>query len=310
MLISFVIPAYNASNSIARTLNSIFSQELPKDWQIEAIVVDDGSADREPLAGVVLNYRNARLLRHEENLGMCAGRNSGIKHSSGELVAILDADDELVFQWPQVLVNILSEWPDECEVCYAACQNQRGAVTATDPNYRGYLHLDDILNERCSGEYLPIFRGPYVRMKPYVDLGMRKSCGIVSYINFALDGPFWITNRVLRIYHEAQPGSISQGWTTPTKAAETANCYTILLERYGNLYQLRAPRTYRTKVLRLAVYLKLAGLPGAWRSYLLGMSLIVWRESLGAAFLLIFGRRIAGSLARAVKKMGLIRRYG
>ena len=310
MLISFAIPAYNASGSIARTLDSVLGEALPNDWQVEAVVVDDGSADGQALAKIVSAYPYARLVSHGHNRGMCAGRNSGIAHSQGDLVVILDADDELVSDWPEVLAAILCEWPPECRLCYAACRNQDGLITAAEPDYRGYLSLDDILNERHAWEYLPIFRGDYIRAKPYLDLGMRKSCGIVSYINFSLDGPFWLTNKVLRIYHEAQAGSVTQNWTSPAKAAETARCYAALFERYGELYRQKAPRIYRTKLLRLAVYLRLARLPGAWATYRHGASLVAWRETLGAAAMLLVGTRIAGMLAGTLKKTRLIRRYG
>jgi glycosyltransferase involved in cell wall biosynthesis len=310
VLISFAIPAFNASRTIARTLDSVFGAILPEGWRVEAIVVDDGSEDGEALAEAVAVFPTARLVRHPENLGMCAGRNSGVAHSQGDLVIILDADDELVVDWPQTLAEILREWPHECRLCYAACRNQDGVITAAEPDYCGRLDLDDLLNERHAGEYLPVFRGDYVRATHYVDLGMRKSCGIVSYLRFAHDAPFWVTNQVLRIYHDAHAGSVTRGWTSPAKAAETARCYQALFERYGELYRQRAPRVYQTKLLRLAVYLRLAGLPGAWVAYRRGAAASAWRESLGAAVMLLLGGRAAGVLADQLKKTGWIRRYG
>jgi glycosyltransferase involved in cell wall biosynthesis len=310
MLITFVIPAFNASSSIQRTLDSVFGYLLPGNWQIEAVVVDDGSADGKALAEVVSNYPGASLIAHSANRGMCAARNTGISHSSGEFVSILDADDELVQYWPDVLEGIIQECPFTCQVIYAACRNQFGDITASDPHYQGLLSLDDVLNERHSGEYLPIFRGDYVRSKLYIDLETRKSCGIVSYINYALDGPFWVSNKVLRIYHEAHAGSVSKGWTSPAKAMETVRCYQSLLEKYGDLYQQRAPRVYRTKLLRLSVYLKLAGLPEAWKTYLRGASFAVWRETLGVATMLLLGAKAAGLIAKTLKKLGMVRRYG
>lgn len=310
MLISFVIPAFNASTSIARTLDSVIGGTLPESLGVEVIVVDDGSDDGRTLAKIVKSYPDVRLIRHASNRGMCAGRNSGVACSQGDLVIILDADDELVEDWPQVLLGILREWPAECQLCYAACRNQDGVVTAAEPDYSGYLSLDDLFNERHSGEYLPIFRGNYVRRKPYIDLGMRKSCGIVSYINFAHDAPFWVSNRVLRIYHESQAGSVTQGWTNTRNAAETVRCYQALFERYGDMYKKIAPHIYQTKQLRLAVYLRLAHMPGSWVMLFRGASLNAWRESLGAAIMLLLGGRLAGRLAGELKKMGLVRRYG
>ncbi len=310
MLITFVIPAHNATVTIQRTLNSVFFYPLPEGWNVNAVVVDDGSTDGNELAEIVARFPGVLLISHSANLGMCAARNTGISNSKGDFVSILDADDELVPQWPIVLEMIIRECPSSCQLIYAACRNQYGDVTASDPEYNGLLSLHDVLNERYSGEYLPVFRGDYIRSKLYIDLQTRKSCGIVSYINYALDGPFWVTNKVLRIYYEAQVGSVSKGWTSPLKANETVHCYCNLLEMFGHLYQQHAPRVYRTKLLRLSVYLKLAGLPGAWKTFFCGASLCTLRESIGAAVMLLLGSKGAGLLAEILKKIGVIRRYG
>ena len=310
MLITFVIPAFNASSSIQRTLDSVFGHSHPDEWKIEAVVVDDGSVDSEALSEIVSRYPSVSLVSHSSNRGMCAARNSGIVRSGGDFVSILDADDELVPRWPDVFEAIIRQCPASCQVIYAACRNQFGDITASDPHYQGLLSLDDVLNERHSGEYLPIFRGAYVRSKLYIDLETRKSCGIVSYINYAIDAPFWVSNNVLRIYHEAQAGSVSKGWTSSAKAMETVHCYRSLLERFGDLYQQRAPRVFRTKLLRLAVYLKLAGLPEAWSTYRRGASVTVWRETLGAATMLLLGAKATGLIAETLKKLRMVRRYG
>ena len=310
MLISFVMPAYNASTTIVRTLDSVFDTALPEGWSVEVLVVDDGSSDSAELTTVVGGHPNARLLSHEANLGMCAGRNTGITESHGDIVTILDSDDELVADWPAVLAAVMNEWPINTQVCYVACRNSEGQVTASDPNYNGTLTLSDLLNERQSGEYIPLFRGDYVRDKLYIDLGLRKSCGIVSYINFVQDAPFWISNRVMRIYDDDRVGSVSSSWTSPKKAWETAQCYLELFHRYGHLYQRDAPKVWCTKQLRLAVYLRLSGMPGAWPWWRRGVSLSCIKDSIGAFIILAIGRRMGAWLAQAGKRMGIIRRYG
>ncbi|WP_301101366.1 glycosyltransferase family 2 protein [Propionivibrio sp.] len=310
MLISHVIPAHNSSTTILRTLESVFRWPVPTDWQVEAIVVDDGSDDALELAYIVEQFTAAQLVVHKTNRGMCAGRNSGIAASRGDIVSILDSDDELVVKWPSVMEKILQEWPAKVNICYAACQNTKFQITSQEPDYKGLLSLNDLLNERHSGEYIPLFRGEYIRQKPYIDLNMRKSCGIVSYINFALDGPFWITPQVLRIYHDDRVASVSAAWTTPNKARETAECYKNLFDRFAFLYIREAPKIYRTKLLRYAVYLKFSGLKGAWRTWFRGASLSCVKESLGVAVILVLGQKFGGAIAKMAKQIGLIRRYG
>ena len=118
---------------------------------------------------MVGSHPNARLLLHETNRGTCAGRNTGIGASRGDIVTMLDSEDKLVPDWPVVITAVMDEWPADTHVCYLACHTTEGKVTAENPIYNGALTLNDILNERYSGENIPVFRGDYVRGKQYID---------------------------------------------------------------------------------------------------------------------------------------------
>lgn len=89
MKISVVIPAYNRAHCIASALDSVLAQSQSVH---EILVVDDGSTDNIDL--VLGRYsRHVRLVRHFENKGAAAARNSGIKNSEGDYIAFLDSDD-------------------------------------------------------------------------------------------------------------------------------------------------------------------------------------------------------------------------
>jgi len=312
MLLSFVIPAFQASETIRATLRSVFSpiQSSSTSFEIEALVVDDGSRDHDVLAGIVQQFPNARLFRHPVNRGMCASRNTGIHESQGDVVVVLDADDELVLEWPTVLGEILEEWPHHLNVCFSACRTPDGRSTVSDPNFSGMITFEDLLNEYHSGEYLPMFRGAYVRKRKYVDLGLRKSCGILSYLCFAQDAPIWATPKVMRIYKEREGGSVTSNWTTAEKARETVRCYQVLFDRFGDSYKKLAPRTYRTKLLRYAVYLRLAGEKGAWPAWLKSAHWTCMLETLGVFSVLLVGQESAAWIVKHAKRKGLIRQYG
>jgi glycosyltransferase involved in cell wall biosynthesis len=91
--LSVVIPAYNRSGVISAAIRSVLQQQLPgADWSYEIIVVDDGSSD--DLDGALQPFGpRVRLLRHEQNAGAAAARNTGAQAAEGELVAFLDSDD-------------------------------------------------------------------------------------------------------------------------------------------------------------------------------------------------------------------------
>ncbi|GBE05733.1 MAG TPA: glycosyltransferase family 2 protein [Nitrospirae bacterium] len=83
---SIIIPAYNEETGIAAILDKL---TLMGD-QYEVIVVDDGSEDK--TAGVVKNYLNIKLIRHDHNLGYGAALKTGIKAATNDTIAIIDAD--------------------------------------------------------------------------------------------------------------------------------------------------------------------------------------------------------------------------
>ena len=96
---SVVIPLYNKASYISRAISSVLVQTI-QDFEI--IVVDDGSTDNG--AEVVTRFSDKRIrLIQQRNKGVSGARNVGIKKSSGQLIAFLDADDE----WdPHFLENI------------------------------------------------------------------------------------------------------------------------------------------------------------------------------------------------------------
>lgn len=92
MIVSIVIPAYNAAGFISRTLDTVRAQTFAEH---ETIVVDDGSTDGTD--GVVQAYltRHAMVGRvvRQENRGIAAARNAGMRASNGTYVSLLDHDD-------------------------------------------------------------------------------------------------------------------------------------------------------------------------------------------------------------------------
>jgi len=86
--ISVIIPTYNRLELLKRSIDSIFNQTY-KDFEL--IVVDDGSTDK--TKEFCLND-NRIIYLHQENQGVSAARNSGIKISKGEWITFLDSDDE------------------------------------------------------------------------------------------------------------------------------------------------------------------------------------------------------------------------
>ncbi len=90
-LVSVIIPAFNADETLRGTLDSVLEQSYRK---LEIIVVDDGSADR--TASVADSYarRDPRItVLQKRNGGVASARNFGLEEATGTFIAPLDADD-------------------------------------------------------------------------------------------------------------------------------------------------------------------------------------------------------------------------
>jgi len=91
--VDVVIPAYNAETFITKTLESVAKQSHPIQ---SVIVVNDGSTDNTQTC--VLQFATAFphlniILHNQDNAGLSAARNAGIRRSGADLIALLDADD-------------------------------------------------------------------------------------------------------------------------------------------------------------------------------------------------------------------------
>lgn len=110
--VSVVIPLYNAASYIQETLDSIAAQDHPPH---EVIVVDDGSSDGG--AAIARGHPVRPRVLAQPNRGPAAARNAAVEIASGDLIALVDADD--LWQ-PHKLarqVTALQERPDVAWSC-------------------------------------------------------------------------------------------------------------------------------------------------------------------------------------------------
>jgi glycosyltransferase involved in cell wall biosynthesis len=105
--ISVVIPSYNRAHTLQRALKSVLNQTSPAD---EIIVVDDGSTDHS--ATLMQQFPTIKLIQ-QENKGVSAARNTGIRATIHEWIALLDSDDEWL---ANKLINIRQSQHDHPEI--------------------------------------------------------------------------------------------------------------------------------------------------------------------------------------------------
>lgn len=89
MLISIIVPVFNAQNYIEKCIKSIICQTYI-DWEL--LLVDDGSTDSS--YEICKKYINKKInVFHKNNGGVSSARNYGLKKSKGDYIVFIDADD-------------------------------------------------------------------------------------------------------------------------------------------------------------------------------------------------------------------------
>jgi len=146
--ISIIIPTYNSSKTLPLCLESIAAQDYPKD-KIEIIIADGGSTDSTlEIAGKYTDSIYSNPLTTGE-----AGKAAGVKHSKGEIIALIDSDNILPSR----------DW------CFRMTEPfQDKEITGTEPLYYTYREEDGYITRYCAllgmNDPICLFLGIYDRM--------------------------------------------------------------------------------------------------------------------------------------------------
>jgi glycosyltransferase involved in cell wall biosynthesis len=108
-LVSVIVPVYNRAPVIGAAISSVARQTLQ---DLEIILVDDGSSDGSAEAALAVGGTCLRVIRHDQNLGIPAARNTGLEAARGRFIAWLDSDDIARPDRLERQVRFLSDHPD------------------------------------------------------------------------------------------------------------------------------------------------------------------------------------------------------
>lgn len=105
---SIVIPLYNKSNYIEKTLQSVLNQTF---INYEIIIINDGSTDDSE--SKVKEFNDERIqLYNQKNQGAAMARNLGIEKAKYDYIAFLDADDLWMENHLEILNNLIQDFPN------------------------------------------------------------------------------------------------------------------------------------------------------------------------------------------------------
>lgn len=161
---TIVMPTFNRGQLLERALRTCVAQDFD-DW--EAVVVDDASSDPSavPADDVVRRVGDPRirLLRHDENRGVCVARNTGIAAARGTWLIFHDDDDELVPGGLRLMHDAIERGDPRAERHVFAYRDDQGHISPQPAlsdgevwEYRQYLEWIERVSVRT--DFLNVIR--------------------------------------------------------------------------------------------------------------------------------------------------------
>lgn len=176
LLLSIIVPTYNRSELLKRSLPSIEAQTL-KDFEV--IIYNDASSDNteEVILEFCLKNKNFKYIKGQKNGGVNVARNIAIKQSLGEWVAFLDDDDEFLPHAIETIKKNILEIPQNYNVAYfnSILKRSKGEIYGgfqferlkNGKNYYDPSYKETITKFNLIGDCKPVFRRSLFKNNTY-----------------------------------------------------------------------------------------------------------------------------------------------
>lgn len=272
-LASVIIPTYNRSHFLERSIFSVLSQT----YQLfEIVVVDDCSTDKtfELISSLMHVDDRIKYIRHEKNLGAQVARNTGIHAAQGEWIAFLDSDDEWL---PERLEKGLEcAYSQNVSVVHSECYKKYGDDSSL--KLFGVPPLSGNIYSKLLSSPGPVFPALMVRKECFERINYLDE-KIISYqewdtsIRLAEFYPFAFIEKPLFIYHYHAGDTISKdmkrdadGWRQIVEKHRDeilshagrdalAQHYLIISKKYNSIGEIALGSKYESTALQnLSVY--------------------------------------------------------
>jgi succinoglycan biosynthesis protein ExoO len=194
-IVSVIIPAYNAEDSLPQAIDSALAQTF---CDLEVIVIDDFSADKTLDIAVAFEHSSegrVRILKNDSNVGPGESRNRGISVATGDWIAFLDADDKWL---PERLQKLSMYFPDADVVSDDLRVERAGRSTASFLRSRGVklagsvqLRAIDMASYHL-GPLKPVIRTSFLREHQLrFDPSLRVGEDFTLFVELLLAGARW-----------------------------------------------------------------------------------------------------------------------
>ncbi len=113
--ISIIVPIYNVEKYLERCVDSLINQTYR---DIEIVLVDDGSPDGCPAMCDEFAKADPRIkVVHKQNGGVSSARNAGVDNATGDLIAFVDPDDYVEYDFLEFLYSLMTQNDADISAC-------------------------------------------------------------------------------------------------------------------------------------------------------------------------------------------------
>lgn len=146
MKYSIIIPVYNSETFLNKCLDSVLNQSFD---DFEAIIIDDGSSDNSLQICEKYAKKDNRLrVFHQENRGVSAARNFGLKEAEGEYIVFLDSDDYISEHY----LEEFSKYDSDCIIRgYSRFGDLRSEFMPNLTHYNGKTSVKNYIKNKFGG---------------------------------------------------------------------------------------------------------------------------------------------------------------
>ena len=218
MMISIIIPIYNAEDTLNTLVHDIRAQDY-SNYQV--LLIDDGSTDKSADYGKEIQDKDRRFhYIYQENSGVSIARNHGLQLAEGEYITFLDADDRIDYNYLSALLNSCNKYNSDMAVCNVKVERDNSVITEFSLE-EGFLSQKEALDLLLSRK--KINSGPCAKLfkkRVLQDLAFPKLTAYedILFVKDAICNAIMISTTGKTSYHyiENTQGAMSKFITSPT----------------------------------------------------------------------------------------------
>ncbi|XDD52780.1 glycosyltransferase family 2 protein [Leptospira sp. WS4.C2] len=205
--VSVIMPAYNAVAYLEESVNSLINQTF-RDWEL--LLVDDCSKDETATLAKKIASSDPRIqfIQKDKNSGSADTRNTGIRLSSGEYIAFLDADDLWESNFLETMIPFMESKKAAFSFSSYRIVDENGfefcepfLVKSKEYSYRDLLHYNRV------GLLTAVYHVPSVGKK-YFDPSLKSlRDDYALWLDILRDGKIAYTNEAILASYRVRRGA-------------------------------------------------------------------------------------------------------